>query len=298
MRHQKAAAIDIRTYFQKIVKVKHLAARKLLGTEMQQVIARCDEYTTALPKLRSPPLTAWAPNTKEAFLSCYNVSTFPLSELKDDILKSLQNQGEGTLDRCPYCMLSPPDTWDHYLPKNSFPEYSVYHENLLYVCSRCNRRKRDYYDPKILLYCHPYFSVPESESLLHCSVEVIGSRLVINYYGADDGSFSSEANILNSHIELLGLVCLFQAEAASLVSNLIGELRYRFPKSIDREELQAVLRSRYRLAEERLGKNAWDARLWHALNANPEFLEYANARINSAEVPSDDGFEIPAPPRR
>lgn len=297
MRHQKAAELNIRTYLEKIVKVKHLATQELLWTAMQLVIERCNEYTNALPKLRVPSLAAWDPLTKEAFLSCYNVRTFPLSELKDDILKALKNQGDVNLLRCPYCMLNEPKTWDHYLPKNSYPEYSVYHENLIYVCFGCNQIKRDHYNAKMLLYCHPYFSVPESKSLLHCSVEVAGSVLIINYYGADDGSFSSEGDIFHRHIQRLDLVSSFQAEAASLVSNLIGELRYCFPKGIDREDLQAVLRSRYRLAEKRLGKNAWDARLWHALNANLEFLEYANARINSAEVPSDDGFEIPAPPR-
>lgn len=44
-------------------------------------------------------------------------------------------------EKCPYCMLSEPGTFDHYLGKGQFPEYSVLSKNLVPCCSKCNSKK-------------------------------------------------------------------------------------------------------------------------------------------------------------
>lgn len=296
MRYQKAVELDVGTYLGAIFAAKHLATRALLVAAQPQVLARFNAYDLALPQLQIPALVAWSDDDKAALLSCYNVGTAPLSKLKDDILHALKDQGQINLQRCPYCMLNDPRTWDHYLPKDSYPEYSVYHPNLVYVCFGCNQRKWDYYDANVLLYCHPYFTVPETETLLHCSVTMDGGRLVIEYYGAGIGVLQLAGEIVQRHLEHLSLAVRFQGEAASLVSNLIGELRHYFPVGIQPEALKGVLRRRYADACAQLGSNAWDSRLWHGLAASDEFLQYANTQIAAAGVPSSDGFDVPAPP--
>lgn len=298
MRFQSVAELDFNEYFDAIIQAKHLATRALLIAARPAVVARLQAYDLALPKHQVPALAAWNGPTKAALLACYSVGTIPLSGLKNAILASLQALAPISLQRCPYCMLNDPRTWDHYLPKDSYPEYSVYHPNLLYVCFGCNQRKRDDYDAATLLYCHPYFTVPEAEALLHCSVLVDAGALVINYYGAAYGVHESAGDIAQEHLRRLQLPRRFQAEAAALVSNLIGELRHYFPNGVGAEALRDVLRRRFSDAQKQLGCNAWDARLWHGLAFCDEFLDYANAQITAADVPSGDGFEIPAPWQR
>lgn len=296
MRHQEPAELDVSVYFPAIAGAKHLATRALLVAAQPQVLVRCQEYDLAFPQLQTPPLLAWPNATKAALLSCYNISTMPLSAMKDAILQALCQQAQVHLERCPYCMLNDPRTWDHYLPKDDYPEYSVYHRNLLYVCFGCNQRKWDHHDANALLYCHPYFSVPEAASILHCAVDINNGSLTVHYYGAGPEGFEVAGEVAQRHLERLCLDARFQAEAASLVSNLIGELRHHFPEGVQLDALRAVLRRRYAEAQARLGRNAWDARLWHALAASGEFAQYANAQIAAANVPSEEGFATPAPP--
>lgn len=298
MRYQRAAELDFNDYLDEIIHAKHLATRALLIAARPAVVARLQTYDLALPKHQVPALAAWDGPTKAALLACYNVGTIPLSQLKDAILAALKALAPINLQRCPYCMLNDPRTWDHYLPKDSYPEYSVYHPNLLYVCFGCNQRKGDYYDAAALLYCHPYFTVPEGASILHCSVAVNAGALSIDYYGAGLGIHQPEGQIAQHHLRRLQLPSRFKAEAASLVSNLIGELRHHFPSGIEADALKEVLRRRFADAQSQLGGNAWDARLWHGLAFCAEFVTYANAQIIAADVPNSDGFEVPAPPQQ
>ncbi|WP_332776345.1 hypothetical protein [Polaromonas sp.] len=295
MRYQKTAELDVTTYFPAIIGAKHLATRALLIAAQPQVLARCQAYEIALTALQVPALAAWAVDTKAALLSCYDSMTTPLSNLKDGILEALKAHAQINLQRCPYCMLNDPRTWDHYLPKDHYPEYSVYHTNMLYVCFGCNHRKWNYYDPNALLYCHPYFSIPEADALLHCSITVAGGRLAIEYYGAGVGVLQPQGEIVQRHLTRLGLASRFQGEAASLVSNLIGELRHHFPAGIQAGALRNVLLRRYADARAQLGSNAWDSRLWHGLAACDDFLVYVNTQIGAVDVPNSDGFDIPAP---
>lgn len=297
MRYQRAAELDFNDYLDEIISAKHLATRALLVATRPAIVARLQTYDLALPQHQVPALAAWDDPTKAALLACYNVGTIPLSGLKDAILAALQALAPINLQRCPYCMLNDPRTWDHYLPKDSYPEYSVYHPNLLYVCFGCNQRKGDNYDASSLLYCHPYFTVPEGEPMLHCSVAVNAGALLIDYYASGLGIHQSAGQIAQHHLQCLKLTSRFMAEAASLVSNLIGELRHHFPNGIDAGALAEVLRRRYAYAQAQLGGNAWDARLWHGLAFCAEFVDYANAQIIAAEAPNSNGFEVPAPPQ-
>lgn len=140
MRYQLPATLDVTVYLGDIFGSKHLATRALLQAARPAVIARCGTYDTALPRLQTPPILVWHPDTEAALQSCYTGGTKALSALKDDILTTLNIQSPVNLQRCPYCLLNDPRTWDHYLPKESYPEYSVYHANLLYVCFGCNHR--------------------------------------------------------------------------------------------------------------------------------------------------------------
>ncbi len=44
-------------------------------------------------------------------------------------------------NKCPYCVLSEPNTLEHILPKGKYPEYAVHVHNLIPCCSKCNMHK-------------------------------------------------------------------------------------------------------------------------------------------------------------
>ncbi|CAN7586465.1 hypothetical protein [Variovorax paradoxus] len=296
MRNQKAAELDVREYLPTIIKSKHKATKATLTDLQDQVFELCDGYDDAIDAMVPPAKQIWKDEESAALESCYSVGTIPLSKHKDNILSALKAQSEVNLQRCAYCMLSDPRTWDHYLPKESFPEYAVYHSNLLYICFGCNHRKSKHFHEARLLYCHPYFSVDADTALLHCQVTVAGGVLAIKYYCAATGALHAAGEVAQRHLEGLGLIDRFAAEASSMVSGLIGELRQYFPQGVPGASLNRVLQRRYVEAQQRLGINAWDSRLWHGLAHCADFWGYANEKIQSEGAPNANGFAVPPPP--
>lgn len=297
MRFQPLPDLDQETYLPSIFRSKHRPNRQLLLNAKENVFARCRSYSEKLALMQAPLKQDWQPDTKAALQSCYEVVTAPLNKLKDDILEALKAHSEVNLQRCAYCMLSEPKTWDHYLPKSFYPEYAAYHANLVYVCFGCNHRKHDDYHDADLVYCHPYYTVVDRVPILHCVVSVVEDRLTIDYYCAGEGGHEAAGHIAQEHLARLGLNTRFKSEASSLVSGFIGELRVSFPRGVSAESLMNLLRAKYGEAQLHLGVNAWDARLWHGLNQCRDFLGYVNRRIVTDAAPSADGFDVPAPPQ-
>lgn len=297
MRYQLAAnSLVVDIYFPKIIANKHLKTRTELKAVEVDVLALCKAYTAVLSGFNTPKEQVWTDEASEALKSCYAVSTKELSAHKDAILQFLKSQSDINVQRCAYCMLNDPKTWDHYMPKEHFPEYSVYHENLLYICYGCNQRKSNYFDKNQLIYCHPYFTIDSEEALLHCKVTVTKGRLSIQYYGGGEGKFSQAGAIAHQHLDRLGLIDRFKGEASSTVSGLIGELRQYFPGGVTQQALDRVLKRRYAEARDKLGCNAWDSRLWHGLAACPDFVAYANSKITQPGGASSKGFRQSSPP--
>lgn len=85
-----------------------------------------------------------------------NLYTYPTGTLKSKIIETIEDHG---LSYCPFCSgLVVPDTLDHFLPKDIYPEYSIFSKNLIPCCDSCNRAK----STKILhngerIFFHPYY---------------------------------------------------------------------------------------------------------------------------------------------
>lgn len=298
MKHQiPADNLKFPDYFKEISSAKHILTRIHLKKAEISVQALCKEYRELLKNLKPPQQKHWTKETSDSLISCYSVSTKALSAHKDAMLKSLKSQSEVNVHRCPYCMLNDPKTWDHYMPKDDFPEYSILHENLLYVCYGCNQRKSNNFSPDKLIYCHPYFTVDINCATLHCDVSVAEGRLSIDYYGAGNEGHEEEGNIVQEHLKRLGLIDRFKIEAASTVADLISELHQNFPKGVAKDSLDRILERRYSDSRNKLGCNAWDSRLWHGIAACGDFVAFANNQISRLERPSLKGFREVSPKR-
>lgn len=79
---------------------------------------------------------------KNDLLSCYTGRTSKVKE----IFKLIEDaQPQRFLKRCPYCGITLPKTYDHYLPEARFPELSVHALNLVPCCGTCNSTKNNFW---------------------------------------------------------------------------------------------------------------------------------------------------------
>src|SRR5690554_5126288 len=78
-----------------------------------------------------------------------------------ELAKLLQDRRNNTLRKCPYCA-NPihPNTLDHFIPKNDFPHFSIFQNNLVPQCSKCASIKgQKYYDEDFgCIFIHPFYS--------------------------------------------------------------------------------------------------------------------------------------------
>lgn len=87
----------------------------------------------------------------------HNLYLKPKNTVKDKIICVLR---EHELNHCPFCgNLGNPFTLDHYLPKEDFPEYSIFSKNLVPMCAECQIKKStkttDLNGKRIFI--HPYY---------------------------------------------------------------------------------------------------------------------------------------------
>jgi 5-methylcytosine-specific restriction endonuclease McrA len=70
---------------------------------------------------------------------------------------------------CPYCGIGEADTFDHYLPRDSYPEFSATATNLIPSCSRCNLLKQTHIATAGEHILHPVLD-PLHERLFKCVI--------------------------------------------------------------------------------------------------------------------------------
>ncbi|EXB24238.1 HNH endonuclease family protein [Acinetobacter baumannii 1437282] len=90
---------------------------------------------------------------KKLLLDYYNN---PPVKLKD----KLKERRNNNLQVCPYCgSFTHPNTLDHFIPKDGFPHYAIFQNNLVPQCRRCASIKGDrYYKPSEgCIFIHPFY---------------------------------------------------------------------------------------------------------------------------------------------
>lgn len=73
---------------------------------------------------------------KNALHTSFNNSFIEL--MKDHNLYKIYRKCKGI---CPYCGDRKIDEIDHYVPKEKYPEFTLYPANLIPICSKCNKKK-------------------------------------------------------------------------------------------------------------------------------------------------------------
>jgi 5-methylcytosine-specific restriction endonuclease McrA len=185
--------------------------------------------------------------------------TSSLRRLKRERSAELRDIDKGT---CPYCGIDTPNTWDHYLPKATFPEYSVAPSNLIWICAMCNWLKAETPPNGSDRFLEPTLD-PVSEPLLRCSIETVDglpvptmkfNRPVISSLGCEDEVLF--------HVGRLDLLTRFKRVSSPQVASFLLEVATLALTPADAAEV-AVARAKSDRAV--FGPNRWTVLLFDAL---------------------------------
>lgn len=153
--------------------------------------------------------------------SLYDYNSLPIRELREAIEKNIPAPIRYT---CQYCTLTPVESFDHYLPKEEFPEYAIHTNNLIPCCKTCNGYKsyvwRNFVGLRLFinLYRDP---IPEERFLFAEILDQGNGDIDFRYYldnpaGIDMQTFS----LLETHFERLRLEERMRKKAVGIISEL------------------------------------------------------------------------------
>lgn len=176
----------------------------------------------------------------------------------DDILNSVPNE------KCPICDIGLVKTLDHYLPKSVYCLLSVAPNNLVPMCSDCNKNKSNKYPTKYsdqLL--HPYFDEFPKNPVLFADVikNEIGDYIPkVSFYIKCSDKLTEER--IQFHFNTYDLSRLYSSNAG----NEISEKSYQFNKlrNIGEEVLKKYLKELYDSFYS-TNINLWKTALYRAL---------------------------------
>lgn len=271
MRSIPLLAVDATDVFDEIAAAKRLPRKRLMRAARAEVFASYQEYEDAVPEvggLDEAPLTT---TQKEAMRHAYTVETAPMTVLRANLLERIR------VARCPFCGISETSTLDHYLPKEQYPEFSIFPKNLVPSCGVCNTLKRDRIlieGTDVRMFLHPcYDSVPDL-AFLAVRARMEADALFLSYRLIQPVGITAHTfQHLQSHFIKLNLADRYRRMGLEHLGGQYPALRRAYGMGEDAGRVAAKLIEGAEDFEEVSGPNYWLAKLYRALANNEDFCD-------------------------
>jgi 5-methylcytosine-specific restriction endonuclease McrA len=261
--------------FANIVTAKKEPRKAELQNISPQVYAAFDNYLNNFNTIASLGISAFTGSNKENLKHCYLSSTESLSELKVDILNSQTREFKHL---CPYCLIDPHSTFDHYLPIEEYSEFSVLAKNLIPCCFKCNDHKLNYWrDAGVRKIIHFFNDNIPTTKFLHANVTMNANIPIIKFSIQHVPGINTQTyNLINSHFTRLHLIKRYNDLVDKEVSNIKiiidGVKKGLTPIAITSIGIKNILIQIASNNRSVYGNNYWRAILWEEIANNVPFV--------------------------
>lgn len=260
-------------YFQSIITNRDEPAQAELIFIQQNIQVQYRNYRIACRDnlLHSYTVSAFRGNDAQNLKSCY-AKTIQVNRLKEAIY---DNQFPHIRYECQYCMIGDSsETFDHYLPKENFPEFAVLSNNLIPCCSKCNSIKSSLWldtgvGRNIINF---YYDVIPLEQFLTCSLSYRRGTPIINYNLNNPGTINPDLyRVIVRHFARLGLLERFKKKSNTEITNVKNSIRQYVGRYTVQEVATIILNE---AADMKLdyGNNFWKAIIRESLANSDVFL--------------------------
>ena len=271
MRAIQLLAVDDTAIFDDIASAKHRQRRAQLRAARSNVLAAYQDYENAVPEVGGLVEATLTATQKEALVHAYTVETEPMTKLRGDLLNRI------SVARCPFCGISESSTLDHYLPKERYPEFSVFAKNLVPCCAVCNTRKKNRIleaGTDIRMFLHPCFDVIPASEFLAVRVRMDADALIVTYRLMRPAGMTLRTfRHLQSHFTELDLADRYRRMGLEHLGGQYPALKRAYGQGEDAERVAAKLLEGAEDFKEVFGPNYWLVKLYQALATNDEFCD-------------------------
>lgn len=207
---------------------------------------------------------------------CYNNKTIRLNTLKTDIKNQTIKIFKEKL--CPYCLVNTPTTYDHYLPKEEYPEFSILPNNLIMACTECNQKKNDYWkynNNQSRAILHFYHDIIPDTQFLFANLTYIKGNVPIIKYSTNYNLLPTYIRpIIEGHFNRLDLLAKYSDHLDHVLTELMDRRAEEgYFRSLTTPQIISLLQNISIQLKNRLGNNYWKAIAYDAIIRNQQFLD-------------------------
>ncbi|WP_146113092.1 HNH endonuclease [Paracoccus yeei] len=271
MRSIPVLAVNATDVLDEITAAKHQPRRRRMEAVRARVLAAYETYEGAVPEIGGLVATEMTDLQKEAMRHAFTAETEPMTRLRGGLLERV------CVARCPFCGISESSTLDHYLPKEQYPEFSVFPQNLVPSCAVCNTRKRDRIidqGTKVRMFLHPCYDRIPAIAFLEARVRIEANALVLSYrLVRPDGMALRVYQHLQSHFTELNLADRYRLMGLEHLAGHYHAFRRAYGRTRDAIRVAERLRECAEDFEDAFGLNYWMAQLYLALAKNADFCD-------------------------
>lgn len=199
--------------------------------------------------------------------------SYKSSKVFQDIKKQLFNNiPEKRRGICPFCMISEPNTLDHYFSENDYPEYIIFAPNLVPCCSYCNTNKgtKLFIDNKRTI-IHFYYDELPQEHYLKAKFWIEDKIPQISF-SLDFKNKTEVTDIITKHFDTLHLVARYNDLACGEIATVCCEIKGSLISGLSLDQCMQCLEIRAQAFEKTYGANYWKACIYRAVSENREEL--------------------------
>lgn len=206
---------------------------------------------------------------KEAIHSSFNKSF--KDKIRNGILERVYEDCRGI---CPYCGEGKIEEVDHYVPKEEYPEFTLYPNNLIPSCNKCNGKKLDGFINSTNERQFINFYYDNIDDIEFLRIEFYFDSMDIKKttkvkYMADFSKISNEylRKIVQKHYSHLDLLLRYDEVASNEISEIFDTLQDQpcRDESYVKTLAEGIILARRNGQLKRAGKNDWKYLLYDKL---------------------------------
>ena len=208
---------------------------------------------------------------KTDLLKLYSYKNSIITRLKIKITTTESNR---IINTCPNCTINEINSFDHYLPKDKFPEFVVNPKNLFPSCTSCNGFKKDcWVNDKKRLFLNLYLDELPTDQFLFVDIDIIGDIVSAAFYLKNNGNINEDIfNIIETHYNKLHLLERFSTNINDIVTTLENTIN-SFITKVSLEEIKDTIIEKCNKDKIAFGYNYWKSILETELVNNVEYMK-------------------------
>ncbi|MBE5893668.1 MAG: hypothetical protein E7286_09895 [Lachnospiraceae bacterium] len=253
-----------------IIKNKHEPSKHILRDCELFILDDYEKYKNSTSDLgRISPDVRITLQARDVLKKTYEDNPKALQMIKKDIKESLPDILKA---KCPYCMISAHNTFDHYLDKSDYPEYALFSLNLVPSCSECNSFKNAFLldeNGKRLFINFMFDELPDYPFLKFKLGFAEGKPFLIDI-NLEFRNCNPVNDVILNHFEKLKLYDRLDKQFESFVSTIIAEFKEYM---LDKMTVKQMLEKKISAWEKTKGMNNWEVCILRGILENEDILD-------------------------